>query len=115
MKQIDPKDTYVVRQMFGCGEGHALPPGFTHWESGEGCIHGHSGIGKPNEYYHLYWRLYLVPVYRGTKEDPYSPENGKVWDRLLSNPNKWGQFVPAPEGLREGQTIGPSVPVGGLS
>lgn len=110
MKPIDPKDTYIVREMFGCGEGHALPLGFTHWESGEACIHGHQNENAPTEYYHLYWRLYLVPVYNGTKEDPYSEENGKVWDRLLEHPDRWGQFPLAPEGLKEGQIISPKVP-----
>jgi len=108
MKTIDPKETYVVREMFGCGEGHALPPGFTHWESGEACILGHEHHDQPNEYYHLYWRLYLVPMYNGTKDNPYDPESGDLWQRVKDNPNKWGQYTPAPKGLTEGQLVIPS-------
>jgi len=106
IKCIYPDDTYIVREMFGCGHGHCMPPGFTHWESGEACIHGHSqeygpGYGPgptDNESYHLYWRLMAVPV--------ADANGGDCWERIQTDPNKWCHFPPAPEGLKEGTRIG---------
>jgi hypothetical protein len=107
-KEIDPLETYVVRAMFGCGEGHALPPGFTHWEEGEACTFGHEVDVKQAHYYHLYWRLYLVPMHIGTKEDRYDPRSGLLWEeRISQNPNKWGQYALAPKGLKEGKIVRP--------
>lgn len=107
MKQIDPQETYVVRMMFGCGEGHALPPGFTHWESGEACIHGHELKNQGVAYYHFYWRLYLVPMFNGSEKDRYDPNSGLVWERVCAHPNRFGQYIVAPPGLKEGQVIQP--------
>jgi hypothetical protein len=87
-KKLDPKDTYVVRDMFGCGEGHFLTPGFTHWESGEACPHGHSESAN-NADVHLYWRKALVPTNVGTKENPYDT-NTKTYDELFAEkPGTW--------------------------
>lgn len=97
-KSIDPDDSYIVREMFGCGHGHCMPPGFTHWESGEGCPHGHEGPPTDNESYHLYWRLMAVP----TKD----MDGGDCWERICSDPNKWCHCPMAPKGAKEGRRIG---------
>jgi hypothetical protein len=103
LKQIDPKDTYIVREMFGCGHGHVLPPGFTHWEEGEACIHGHEGPPTDNASYHLYWRLVLVPVYRKGYDG-----GEKLWDVLRAEPNKWAHLPLAPKGMKAGQKLSPA-------
>ena len=113
-REIDPKETYVVREIFCCGEGHCPGIRFTHWESGEACIHGHEE-SSTNEDCHLYWRLALIPMYRGDHSgktgDNYSPKNGKFWEfaQLPENENKWCHFVLAPKGMKEGQVISPKV------
>lgn len=109
IKYIDPDDMYIVREMFGCGHGHAMPPGFTHWESGEGCIFTHSQARGPgygpgpttNESAHYYWRLMLVSIVDGNGQD--------LWERALSDPNKFGHYPLAPEGLKEGQVVGDKI------
>lgn len=109
IKYIDPDDMYVVRLMFGCGHGHAMPPGFTHWESGEGCPFVHSQEHGPgygpgpttNESAHLYERLFCVPIVDGNGAD--------LWERACSNPNKFGHYPLAPDGLKEGQVIGDTI------
>lgn len=80
-------EEYIVREIFGCGEGHFLAS-FTHWESGEACPHGHEA-GHDNAYYHLYYRPFLVPKYIGD-----GPESGDLWEKLNrdENINKWGQL-----------------------
>lgn len=106
IKYIDKDDMYVVRMMFACGHGHALPPGFTHWESGEACIFTHSQETGPgygpgpttNESDHYYGRLMLVPMFDLDGKD--------IYDKLCDNPNKFGHFPLAPEGLQEGQQVG---------
>lgn len=104
IKSIDPEDMYVVRLMFGCGHGHAMPPGFTHWESGEGCPWDHSEPGPmDNESMHLYGRLLAVPIVDSKGED--------MWAKLCGEPNVFGQFPLAPEGLKEGQHIGETVKI----
>lgn len=110
-KKIDPKETYVVRSVFCCGVGHSPGVRFTHWESGEGCIMGgHDGCS--NEEVHFYWRLALVPKYKGhpdKSKDQYAKSNGDLWEWLSldEHVNKWCQFPLAPKGLREGQVLGP--------
>jgi len=115
IRTIDPKETYVVRQIFCCGEGHCPGIKFTHWESGEACPYDHSSNAS-NEDCHFYWRLALVPRYRGNwRDDPnlnqYSKENGDFWDfaRLPENVNRWSHFIIAPKGLEEGNKIKPSI------
>jgi hypothetical protein len=111
-KPIDPKETYVVRRVLCCGEGHCVGVRYTHWESGEACIMG-GHEDSTNEECHLYSRLVLVPMYRGdhsgTTGDHYSPENGGFWEfaNRPENENKWCHFPLAPAGLHEGQTITP--------
>lgn len=90
-KTRDPKDTYEVVELFACGEGHFLTPGFTHWESGEACPHGHSP-GASNADVHLYYRKLWVPVWRGTKKNPYSRLRGKTVANFAKNPGKWGHL-----------------------
>lgn len=97
MKKPIWQDEYVVRLMFGCGHGHVMPPGFTHWESGEACPWDHSGE-MTNEEAHLYGRLMLVPV-----ETSGGGEN--MWAMLTEDPNRWSQLPLAPEGLREGARL----------
>lgn len=114
MKQkIDPKETYIVRRLFCCGEGHCPGVRFTHWESGEACIHGHSDDAD-NEDVHFYWRLVLTPKYKGNPDktkDQYAKENGDWWEfaNLPENVNKWCHLPLAPEGLSEGQVIPPDL------
>jgi hypothetical protein len=104
VKAIDPTDTYVIRELFGCGEGHALTPGFTHWESGEVCPHGHLRTAS-NEDVHLYDRLYAVPERRSERQG-----GGDMWEYLTAPENRgqWIQNPPAPKGLKEGQRIEPT-------
>ena len=107
-RPIDPKETYIVTEMFGCGVGHAVKH-FTHWESGEACPHGHDS-GFTNEDYHLYWRMYLVPKHRGSEGNPYDT-NSELYSELMDKPenhNKWGFFTLAPDGLKAGQVILPT-------
>ena len=94
-KPIDPKETYNVKELFGCGEGHFLTPGFTHWESGEACPQNHEP-GQPNKYYHLYYRKFMVPTHQGTKEDRYSKDSPTYDELFRDNPGKWGQLPLAP-------------------
>lgn len=94
VKQIDPDDSYIVRELFACSAGHFLPPGFTYWEAGECCPHGHSDGEDP----HLYWRLMMVPTKASDGKD--------MWRKLLDHPDRWGQFPLAPEGLKEGMRVG---------
>lgn len=99
IKSIDLDDSYTVREMFGCGHGHVLPPGFTHWESGEACPLGHSSSGpSDNKSYHLYWRLVCVPIVDMRGND--------MWEKLCSYPNRWAHLPLAPPGLQEGARIG---------
>lgn len=98
-KPIDPTDTYVVREMFACGEGHCLPRGFTHWESGEACPHAHSEEAT-NADCHLYWRKIAVPTETTSGDD--------MWAMLTSEPNRWSQLPLAPKGLALGTRFGPS-------
>lgn len=110
-REIDPKETYVVREVFCCGEGHCPGINFTHWEAGEACPMGHY-VSATNEECHLYWRLVLVPLYRGSKDpdgDNYSPDNGEYWEfaSLPENENKWCHFPLAPKDVKEGDRIEP--------
>lgn len=115
LKPIDPKETYIVREVFCCGHGHCPGVLFTHWEAGEGCVYIHKGEPSSIADEHFYWRLALVPLYRGdhtgTTHDPYSPLNGEFWEfaNLPENVNKWCHFSMAPKGLKEGQRIEPKV------
>lgn len=102
-KEIDPNDSYIVRLMFGCGHGHCMPPGFTHWESGEACVWGHEGPPKTNESYHLYGRLMCVPI--------VDMDGGDCWERINTDPNKWCHFPMAPPGAKEGDRIGTKLKV----
>jgi hypothetical protein len=88
-KLIDPNETYVVRELFACGEGHFMAPGFTHWEEGEACPYGHD-TDASNEDVHLYYRKLLVPVQASDGSD--------LWTKLTSSENagKWGQLPVAP-------------------
>lgn len=102
IKKLDPDDMYIVREMFGCGHGHVMPPGFTHWESGEACIYVHGGEGPTtNESAHLYWRLVCVPVVDGRGAD--------MWDKLCAEPNRWAHLALAPPGAKEGDIIGTKI------
>lgn len=98
-----------MTELFGCGEGHALKR-FTHYEEGEACFHFAHEPSASNEDVHLYWRLYLVPMYRGSKDDPYDTSSELVADMMdkPENINKWGHFVLAPKGMKAGQVIMPS-------
>ena len=109
-KQFDPKETYIVREVLCCGDGHCPGVRYTHWEVGEMCIIDGHEEGRIDREVHFYPRLVLVPLYRGTKEDPYSKENGKLWDylNLDDNVNRWSHFVLAPKGMKEGQKITPN-------
>lgn len=109
IKLIDPDDSYIVRLMFGCGHGHCMPPGFTHWEAGEGCIWTHADPEPidldraapgptDNASAHLYGRLMAVPI--------VDSGGGDCWERICSDPNKWCHFPMAPEGAKEGERIG---------
>lgn len=98
LKKIDPDDSYIVREMFGCGHGHVLPPGFGYWEFGEACTWGHEGPPTDNASYHLYWRLVAVPIVSSKGEDE--------WKKLCAHPDKWAHLPLAPEGLQEGTRIG---------
>lgn len=86
-KPIDPNDTYVVRELFACGAGHFLTPGFTHWESGECCPHSHEVGEDP----HLYYRQMLVPTKQSEKLG-----GGDMWQWLCARPGKWGHLPLAP-------------------
>lgn len=107
-KDIDPLETYIVREVFCCGHGHSPGARFTHWESGEACICGHQRETS-NEDVHLYWRLCLIPKWKGTKEDRYAADTEPYWDwlRRPEHTNKWCHFIMAPKGMHEGQEIGP--------
>lgn len=110
-RTIDPKETYVVREVFCCGHGHCPGINFTHWEAGEACIQGHQDETS-NEAVHLYWRLALVPKYKGNPDksaDQYAASNGDWWEfaNLPENTNKWCHFNLAPKGMKEGQEIKP--------
>jgi hypothetical protein len=96
-KPIDPDDSYIVREMFGCGEGHVWTPGYTHWEAGEGCPFGHSDEAT-NEELHLYRRLVMVPTKTMGGTD--------LWQFILEHPNEAMHFPMAPEGLAEGTRVG---------
>jgi hypothetical protein len=88
-KAVDPKETYEIRELFSCGEGHFLMPGFTHWEEGEACPHGHDESAS-NEDVHLYYRKLMFPV--------EATDGGSLWTKLSKpeNANKWGQLPVAP-------------------
>lgn len=79
-KPVDPDDTYVIREMFACGEGHFMCPGFTHWESGEACPWRHSDDAT-NEDVHLYYRNIMVPTSHVDKLFN-TPENAGKWGHL---------------------------------
>lgn len=98
MKAIDPTDTYVVRELFACGGGHFLTPGYTHWEAGECCPHGH----EPGEDAHLYDRLIMVPTHRSEAQGA-----AEMWPWMLEHEGKWGQLPLAPKGLGEGAFVYP--------
>lgn len=89
-KAIDPNDVYMVRELFACGEGHFLTPGFTHWESGEACPHTHDSNAS-NEDVHLYYRKLLVPTHRSERQG-----GGDMWEYLLANPGMWGHLPVCP-------------------
>jgi hypothetical protein len=84
-KPLVDGEKYIVREMFGCGEGHFLAR-FTHWEQGEACPHAHEP-GQPNAYYHLYYRDFLVP-------EKAEDEKTDLWEKLNrdENVNKWGHL-----------------------
>jgi hypothetical protein len=110
-KPIDPKETYVVREVFCCGEGHCPGIRFTHWESGEACVYEHEK-GSSNEDCHFYWRLALTPMYKGNPDptkDQYAEENGNWWEfaNQDDNVNKWCHLTIAPRGLVAGTVIKP--------
>lgn len=86
-KAVDPNDEYVVRELFACGAGHFLTPGFTHWESGECCPHDHA----PGEDPHLYYRNILVPKRRSKRQG-----GGNMWKWMLKNPGMWGHLPVTP-------------------
>lgn len=103
------QDEYVVREMFGCGHGHCLPPGFTHWESGEACIWGHEDGPNDNHSVHLYWRLMLVPVHAHFDGSDYC-DSGEhcehdLWERICAQPDKWCHLPLAFVGLKEGDRL----------
>lgn len=88
-KQIDPNETYEVKEMFSCGEGHFMTPGFTHWEEGEACPYDHNPNAS-NADVHLYYRKILVPTL---------DSNGRnMWEELTKpeNAGKWGHLPVAP-------------------
>src|SRR4029077_15143429 len=110
-KAIDPKETYIVREVFCCGEGHCPGIRFTHWESGEACVYSHQSDAS-NKDVHFYWRLALVPKNRGNPDkakDQYSDKNGDFWEfaNLPENENKWCHFPLAPKGFVVGQVLKP--------
>jgi hypothetical protein len=101
IKPIDPSDTYEVRELFSCGEGHFLTPVFTHWEEGEVCPHGHNEDAS-NEDVHLYYRRLAIATKRSDSDG-----GGDTWEFFLANPGKWGHAPLAPEGLAVGTQFGP--------
>jgi len=111
IKPIVP-DEYIVREMFGCGEGHVLPPGFTHWESGEACLYGHTPDAS-NEAVHLYWRLVLVPVHAHWDGSPACDSGPTcrhdMWEKLCASPNQWAHLPMAPSGMSEGDRLDTNV------
>lgn len=111
-KLIDPNETYIVREIFCCGEGHCPGIRFTHWEEGEACIYIHDEATS-NYDCHYYWRLALIPLYKGNPDkgkDQYSSENGDFWEfaNLPENENRWVQFPLAPKELKEGDRVEPA-------
>lgn len=102
-KSIDPDDTYIVRELFACGEGHFLSPPHTYWEEGEVCPHGHDE-NATNRDVHLYYRLIMVPTVMTDRDG-----GGDLWENMLKNPDCWGQLPIAPEGAEEGDKIGTKV------
>jgi len=84
-KPVVKGETYIARELFACGEGHFMSPGFTHWEEGEACPHGHDPDAS-NEDVHLYYRIILVPEKASDGTD--------LWEKLTSpeNAGKWGQL-----------------------
>lgn len=65
-------------------------PGFTHWEEGEVCPHGHSDDAS-NRDVHLYYRQLLFPV---ESSDP----GVNLWEKLSRSEfaDMWGQLPVAP-------------------
>lgn len=102
-KPIDPTDTYVVRELFACSDGHFMCPGYTHWEVGEACPHSHRPGLKPSAYC-LYDRLLLVPTRRSDRQG-----GGDMWKYLTSREQRgsWGHLPLAPAGLEAGTVISP--------
>jgi hypothetical protein len=109
LKQIDPKETYIVREIFCCGEGHCPGITFTHWETGEACTMDHSS-NATNKDVHLYWRKVLIPLYRGTDEDRYSSDSEDMWNflNLPKNINKWCHFIIASKEMKVGDRVEPT-------
>jgi hypothetical protein len=109
LKGINPAETYVVREVLCCGHGHCPGVNYTHWEAGEACIMGHTDGPKDNNSLHLYHRLVLVPKWRGTKQNPYEPDTGDMWEymNLPENSNKWCHFPIAPKGSKVGDVVVP--------
>lgn len=104
-REIDPKETYVLREVLCCGEGHCVGVRYTHWESGESCIVASHSYDASNADVHLYWREVLTPKYRGNPDktkDQYAPENGEWWEfaRQPENENKICHLVIAPKNLK---------------
>jgi hypothetical protein len=99
-KAVDPDDVYIVRELFACGEGHFMCPGFTHWETGEACPMGHASTAS-NEDVHLYLRKIMVPEFRVGRS------GAKSWENMNARENagKWGQLPLAPAGLSIGTRI----------
>jgi hypothetical protein len=78
-KQPVAGETYMVRELLGCGAGHFMGRNFTHWEQGECCPLGGHDEGEDPQF--------LVPKF-------CSDEKTDLWDYLglPENENKMGQF-----------------------
>jgi hypothetical protein len=106
VKDVDPDDQYVVREVFSCGEGHFLTPGFTHWEQGEVCPHNHTA-GASNEDVHLYYRDLLVPTTLGDGGSKISGTD--TMDHWRANAGKWGHLpVATPENRAKATIVEPN-------
>ena len=113
LRPYDPKETYVVRRVFCCGEGHCPGVRYTHWEAGEACTYVHDVV-TDNESCHFYSRLVLTPKNRGNpnpEADQYADENGDWWEFAHDdeNVNKWCFLIVLGKDskLKEGHVLQP--------